>query len=56
MILPPHLLLKSMIKRGLSATSNSFLVRPRTAQSGYKNNKNHHHTLGKLKSIELQEK
>jgi hypothetical protein len=29
--LPPQILLKSMIRKGLTATSNSFLIRPRTA-------------------------
>jgi hypothetical protein len=34
--IPPHLLLKSMIRKGLTATSNSLMARPKTAQSAYK--------------------
>jgi hypothetical protein len=44
-----------MIKKGLTATSNSFLARPQTAQSSYKYSRENRQTSDKLKSIDAQE-
>ena len=43
-----------MIKKGLTATSNSFLARPRTAQSNFKYSRANRQTLDKIKSIDTQ--
>jgi hypothetical protein len=44
-----------MIKKGLSGTSNSFLARPRTAQSSFKYNRDNKQTLDRLKSIDAKD-
>jgi hypothetical protein len=44
-----------MIKKGLTATTNSIIGRPKTAQSSFKPSRNTNHTLDRTKSIEHHE-
>jgi hypothetical protein len=50
--LPPQILIKSLIKKGLT-TTNSFLTRPKTAQSSFKQGRDNRPSLQRLGSTEM---
>ena len=54
--LPPHLLLKSMIKKGLTNTQAHTFSRPKTANYNYRQYRDKSQTINKFKSGETQYK